>query len=187
MPLSKKVMKLVIFTALLVVLLRTLSTTLELKRLDGLYYTTQSFYSQPDDTVEVVFLGTSVMFGGIIPTELYENYGICSFNLGSSVQPILASYYWLLESEKYHSDTLSTVVLDVSSLRGNNVEDRYKMAFSEMKYSEHKLLAIHDITDTLNDFLNFSVPLFSFHTRWKELVITDINLNINDNRTFTSR
>ncbi|MCD8220930.1 MAG: hypothetical protein LUD07_01830 [Clostridiales bacterium] len=57
------------------------------------YSTFQGFYKESENTIETVFLGPSSIVSAIIPAELYEDYGICSYNLGSEMQPMLASYY----------------------------------------------------------------------------------------------
>lgn len=47
-----------------------------------------------------IFLGASITINGITPTELYRDYGICAYNLGTEQQPVMASYYWMLEAER---------------------------------------------------------------------------------------
>ena len=74
------------------------------------YDTVHGFYEEPENTIETVFLGASIVINGITPTELYEDYGICAYNLATEQQPVLASYYWLEEAERLHGDTLKTVV-----------------------------------------------------------------------------
>lgn len=137
------------------------------------YDTIHGFYEQPENTVETVFVGASIVINGITPMELYEDYGICSWNLATEQQPMLASYYWLAEAYRYHPDSLKTVVLDTSMLRSIPEESFYQKALMEMRFSENKLQAIKDCTDTLDDFLAYVFPLISYHTRWKELDAED--------------
>ena len=77
---------------------------------------------------------------------------------------MLASYYWLAEAYQYHSDTLKTVVLDVSMLRSIPDEAYYQKALMEMRFSGNKLEAIKACTDTLDDFLAYLFPIVSYHT-----------------------
>lgn len=76
------------------------------------YNTTHAFYEEPENTIETIFLGASITVNGIIPMELYEEEGICAYNLGTELQPMLASYYWLEEAYRLHSMTLKTVIVD---------------------------------------------------------------------------
>ena len=66
------------------------------------YDTMHGFYEEPENTIETIFLGASIVVNGITPMELYENYGICAYNLATEQQPMLASYYWLEEAERLH-------------------------------------------------------------------------------------
>ena len=70
------------------------------------YNTLHGFYEEPENTIETVFLGSSVMINGISPMVLYEDYGMCSYNLRTEQQPMLISYYWLEEAYKHHSQTM---------------------------------------------------------------------------------
>ena len=46
----------------------------------------------------------------------------------------------------------------------------------EMRFSENKLEAIKACTDTFDEFLAYVFPIFSYHTRWKELNSTDFQI-----------
>ena len=140
------------------------------------YDTIHGFYEQPENTVETVILGASVAVNGFTPMELYENYGICAWNMATEQQPVLASYYWLEEAYRYHPETLKTVVMDVSMLRSIPQESFYQKAIMEMRFSENKLEAIKACTDTFDEFLAYVFPIFSYHTRWKELNSTDFQI-----------
>ncbi|MBQ2202272.1 MAG: hypothetical protein II412_06840, partial [Clostridia bacterium] len=74
----------------------------------------KGFYREPNDRLQVVFVGTSQSLNGIAPMELYRRYGICAYNLSSEQQPLLASYFWIKETERLHGKTLKTVVVDLS-------------------------------------------------------------------------
>ncbi len=131
------------------------------------------FYEQPTDSVETIFLGTSVVFRSLIPTQLYQEYGICSYNLATATQPMPASYYWLIEAHAYHPQSLETVVLDVSALRFEAKQSFYELAFQTMKFSTNKLQAVYDTATTLDDFLGSFLPAYAYHDRWTELTGAD--------------
>lgn len=81
--------------------------------LDSPENTLRAFYDQPDDTDEVLFLGTSHSALGISPMQIYEETGIISYNLSTSVQSLALSYHVL--NEALVSQHPKLVVLDVSS------------------------------------------------------------------------
>ena len=131
------------------------------------------FYEEPGNTIETIFLGASIVVNGITPMELYENYGICAYNLATEQQPMLASYYWLEEAERLHGDTLKTVVLDMSMLRRTPTTAFYQKALDGMHFSSVKIRAVADYTSDFNEMLSYLCPLFSYHGRWDSLSNTD--------------
>ena len=40
------------------------------------YYTTKGFYEEPENTIETLFLGASVMQSSVSPMQMYDEYGI---------------------------------------------------------------------------------------------------------------
>ena len=59
------------------------------------------FYSIPENSIDVVFVGSSHSFCCFSPVELYDRYGISSYNFSSSNQSMLASYLWAKEAYDY--------------------------------------------------------------------------------------
>ncbi len=151
---------------------------------------TACFYDEPKNTVETLFLGTSVMMQGVAPTELYEDYGICAYNLAQSNQPAMVSYYWLQEAYRLHPETLDTVVFEVTSLIRKDREDSwYQRDLSAMRFSPVKLRAArqfgmknsnrNDMSFTeyveteVNGAAQILLPVITFHDRWQELSAQD--------------
>lgn len=139
------------------------------------YDRTNGFYKEPHNTIETVFLGSSVVVNGITPIELYEDYGICAYNLSTESQPVLSSYYWLKEAYRLHPDTLSTVVMDASMLRWTPEVVCYQRALDNMAMSGYKVEAVHAYTNEKNEFFNYLFPLNEYHERWTELVSNDFD------------
>lgn len=130
------------------------------------YDTLHGFYKEPKNTVETIFLGASITANGFIPAELYRDYGICAYNLGTEQQPMLGSYYWTKEAYRLHGKTLKTVILDTSMLRRSPIEAFYRKAIDAMHLSENKIEAVRDYTESLNDEISYLFPMFSYHSRW---------------------
>lgn len=140
------------------------------------YHTTKGFYVEPDNTIETVFLGASIVLSSVTPMEMYNDYGICTYNMAGEQQPMLGSYYWLEEVHRHHSDTLKTVVLDASGLRSASKQSYYHKSLDNMKLSDIKLRAVYDYCDgNLKDMLSFMVPILSYHGRWSSLEESDFD------------
>ncbi len=138
------------------------------------YYTTKGFYEEPENTIETLFLGASVMQSSVSPMQMYDEHGINSYNLGTEQQPMLGSYYWLRETYDYHPETLKTVVLDASSLRSTSKKSFYHKCFDNMKLSKNKIQGVYEYcNESIMDTVSFLVPLISYHNRWETLEESD--------------
>lgn len=141
------------------------------------YNTVYGFYEEPENTIETIFLGASIVDCGIIPMELYENYGICAYNFGGENQPMLVSYYWLEEPYRLHSETLDTVVIDASSLRYDTDDSYYDVYYRKgldgMKPSFVKLHALRAYAADFKSFIACLIPVISYHDRWESIDSTD--------------
>lgn len=142
--------------------------------------TYQGFYQMERDSVDVLFLGSSCAAAGLNPQELYDSYGIRSYNLGCEGQSLLTSYYWLEEALRFQSP--KAVVLEVFFVflynrdePLNTAESCTRKAFDYMRWSPVKWEAVHDICsyDGKQTLSSYYFPNIRYHTRWKELEEND--------------
>lgn len=139
------------------------------------------FFSEKQNTIDVIFLGSSHMYRSIYPLDIWHEYGITSWNLGSSEQPIAASYHLAkIAIEEQHPKVI--------------VMEMY-MSFIDSKY--YNYARIHQITDNLplslsklemiddlipkEDQLEFYFPISIYHSRWPQLSKKDFK-KISSNR-----
>ncbi len=169
----KRIIKVVVFAAVAIVLLVVVNFIAQPVWRTQDYNSTHAIYDEPDNTIETLFVGASHIRCGISPMQLYEDYGICSYDLSTDNQPVLASYFWLEEIYRLHSDTLDTVVFDVSTLRDKLYTSYTHIAVDPMEFSMVKLRAVRAYSDDFTDFLNNLFPVLSYHERWKELTEED--------------
>ena len=138
------------------------------------YHTYRSFYEEPRNTIETVFVGASMTLFGFSPTEMYGQNGICAYNLASTSQPMMMSYFWVKEANRLHGETLDTVVLDVSMLRRTPKEEDLRKALDGMdKASPVKKEAIEALSDTTFDYISYQFPIIGYHDRWASIDYTD--------------
>lgn len=72
-----------------------------------------NFYMQPENTVDVLFVGTSQTYGGVNHSILWDDYGIASYSLATAEQAYWTAYYYICEALKAQSPKL--IVLDAKS------------------------------------------------------------------------
>lgn len=142
--------------------------------------TIDGFYKMDKNTVDVIYLGSSVCVNEFSPQEIYNKYGIRSFNLGSEQQDIMASYFWLCEALRFQKPQV--VVLDTKFLFAERhspdmPEGLLRKCMDPMKWSYVKRNAINEICTLYPDQskLSYYLTNFRFHTRWKESTKQDIN------------
>lgn len=71
----------------------------------------ENYYKEKPETIDVICLGSSHTFCNINPKTLWEEFGIASYDLASSLQPFWNSFFYLKEALLYQKPKL--VILDV--------------------------------------------------------------------------
>lgn len=173
------VLKAAVFFCLLTVVVyginRTLTPKYRYSSTNPLTETYRGFYRMEPDTVDIVFLGSSQAASGFNPQDLYNGFGLKSYNLGSNHQSLWASYYWLKEALEYQN--LRVAVLDCYELFRDCRKDEggTRLAFDDMRWGKVKREAVETVC-RLNGELSAESYLFTnirFHTRWTGLNETD--------------
>ena len=177
---AKIILKCIIFVLLLLFALGKINTVLLIKGREGTYYNSYSqaeaFYSLEKNSTDVLLIGSSHSFHNLSPQELYDNYEIRSFNLGSPGQSMIDSYFWLKEALRYQHP--KAVVLETYYVFGDYLnEQAHRKAINFMRWSPIKIEAINSICNVNPNIskLSFYLPNIRFHDRWKELTMDDFN------------
>lgn len=137
------------------------------KSIEGMY--------QESENIDVLAVGTSHMMNTFIPLELYENYGIISYNVASYNQPIYMSYYLLKEAIK--TNKIKVCVYDIGSLLSRQ-QQGCGVVMDSAHFSCDKVKMSLDIAEE-NEEISFWEIVSSMarqHGRWKELNRTDFKV-----------
>ncbi len=142
-----------------------------------------SFYEEPENSMDVLFLGSSFGACAFSPTVLEEEFGIRSHNLCCEQQSIFTSYYWLQEALRFQSpkvvimDPMLLFLWDEESPL-NSSEPFTRAAFDAMHWSSIKKTAIDDLCerDQTHEQASYYFPLRRYHERWRELDTSDFDL-----------
>lgn len=132
-------------------------------------------YLQPEDSIDVVFLGASTVFFGASPVELYQDHGIAAYNMGSGNQSYITSYFYLKEVLS-RNPNLQLVVLDARPLTKVTSVTHQEVDITKMPFSLNKIQHIWE-TARANDDVNFFaelIPLLRYHSRWDSLEEEDL-------------
>lgn len=150
-----------------------------LRRGDGkLKY--QAFFEEKMD-YDVFFLGTSHMMDAVYPIELWRDYGITSYNLGNTAEPMDNTYWTLRLASAYHMPKVA--VIDVAYLDRIQTTQMHTYQFAhgfldEIPLSLDKIRAVWSIFPE-GKRAEFVFPLALYHTRWEELFDGPVQANTN--------
>ncbi len=132
-----------------------------------------SFRSEPQNTVEVLFLGPSTAADGFSPVELWEEQGICSYNLATAAQPLFGSYNLVREAYLRHPETLRTVVVDCSRERYKSSESYERIDLDEVSLPAKLEPVLEWQYNPKDDKMVYLSSLYGYHNRWSELGTED--------------
>ena len=164
----------VLFVLLLALTIYVLTAILEYNSPHGINQA-EGIYCQPEDTIDVVMLGTSHVHCDINTALLWEQYQIAAYDYSGAEQPLWMTYYYLKELYKTQSPQL--IVLDLYAPARFKEDYQYDWIDENiwgMKFSPNKLEML--LTSTQGSRLFDYFPAFmSYHYRYKELKAEDFN------------
>ena len=128
-------------------------------------------FFQQDGSYDVLFMGSSHAVMAELPMELWDEYGLTSYNLANYGQTLPMDYWMLKNALNVHIPKL--VVMDVYQLVLNHkFYEGHLMSvlnsFAMIPWSRDKVDAINDILpESLR--LNAYWPFAAFHSRWQDI------------------
>ena len=135
----------------------------------------REFYEEPQDSLDVLFMGDSSIYRGISPMQLWKEYGYAGYDFSSPAQKKWDEYYCLKEAIQYQSPKL--VVINAENLFDSSpMKNEYQRhLYDNMKFGKNKIDAIRDPQQKISTLrqLSFVIPLLRFHDRWKKLTDVD--------------
>ncbi len=107
--------KAIVIIATAIVIVAGLSRILVLKSEDGINQF-DALYKQPEDSIDVLFLGSSKVYCDIATGVLWDNYGIAGFDLGGAEAPAWVSYYQLKEALRTQRPKIVCYEVSISAM-----------------------------------------------------------------------
>lgn len=129
---------------------------------------TKQLYSTEDDLMDVVFLGSSHCYCGISPDVLWGNYGISAFNMTTSGQDKISTYYLLKETLKTQSPDVVCVELWGLTFDEHGVQGNVYRNMLAMELSQNAVDLVKAYVDE-EEWKNYLLRWPIIHTRYKEL------------------
>lgn len=147
----------------------------------------EPFYQQ-EENFDVLFIGQSHVLNGIFPMELWNEYGIVSYNMAGHGNR-LATTYWVMKNALDYTQP-KLIVVDCGMLAQEDktgLAEQVHLSLDHFPLSKNKIAAIEDLfpeDDTKWDFLwKFS----TYHNRWNTLTAEDYEPTLNIEKGAESR
>lgn len=165
----KNTAKIFVFCALFLFLLNRIYDIFSWKDTAGNYTSSMEvFYDLDDNMVDVLFLGSSHCYCSVIPAQLWEDYGMASFNMAISGQDLAGSYYNLKEALKTQDLKVVCVDLYGCTFHGYLIEGNLYRNTLSRKLTPTYFEAVNSMVETDNKS-DFYLRWPIIHTRYKEL------------------
>lgn len=168
----RKSIRIIGFLVVICITLMGVNRIFKLKYMDGIY-SMEAFYKLPEDSVDVLVLGSSHAFENINPAVMWEQKGVAAYDLCGSAQPIWNTYYYLKEALKYQSPKL--IIMDAYGVTmaedyaedSKIVKNTYGMKWSVDKWNALKVSIPPERWD------DFFPEFKQYHTRYNSIQKSD--------------
>ena len=140
------------------------------KYLDSIYKM-RAFYKLPENSVDILALGSSHTYQGINTATLWNEYGAAAFDLCGAAQPVANTYYYFKEALKTQNPKV--VLFDMYSMcvnsdypdEGTGIKNTYGMRFSRDK--------LDAVDVTFEEPKQYYYSILQYHTRYGDLTEED--------------
>ncbi len=165
-----KVVKAVSFLTLLAIALTVVNNIVMYKTPYGITQY-KGFYEQEENSVDLLFVGTSHVYSDIDPAYVYDETGILSYDLATGGASISASYYSIEQALEYQRPTV--IAVELFGIVQNGLSQRelvdatYEIRNPRIKYA----LLKENIGD--NSILEFYMAFPWYHSLYNDVTKND--------------
>ena len=168
----KKLLKVLLFAALAVLMLRGIQTVFYAAD-DRPFHSIAGFYQEPENSLDAVFIGGSNTYEFFQPPFAWEDHGIAVYTLTSPGMPVQGLKYLLKEAHKKQPDAL--LIVNLNEIKYDKFSSAvFHFLVDFIPFSENKVALIRELAPLVGvesfwDQLEFYLPIIRFHSRWPEL------------------
>jgi hypothetical protein len=146
-------------------------------------YVADNFYELKENTVDVLFLGSSQVIYGVSPVEMYDYAGISAYTIGGSLASLMSNYYWLQEARKTQNPSI--VMLDTSCLFEKISYNHERKKVETMHYSLNRAKYILSLAPYSEDPVeSFFFPIIKYHSNWESLTEENFGVGMNSSLSY---
>ena len=128
--------------------------------------TWESYLQEPENSIDVLFFGSSLTYCNIVPAVIYEETGVTTYLMAGSEQTLPLSYSYIREACRTQSPKL--VALEITGMFYPRYCNFTKVNVTYMPWSANRVQAIFTGAEPeLRAGLLF--PILDYHSRWREI------------------
>lgn len=174
MSLAKELIGIFCLLLALLIFCHFAGNVLTTKRLD--YGATWGMYlKEPENTVDVLFYGSSLAYCDIAPPVMYDETGVAAYVMAGPEQSFSITYRYLMESCKTQSPQVVFVEATRMAESANNRSLKVNLTY--MPWGENRLIPTFEEAGE-NERPGLLFPLYAYHDRWDNLTADDWRLGI---------
>lgn len=134
------------------------------------------FYAEPDNTIDVVMIGSSPVYPYYAAPQMWGEYGITAYPISSNLQRPVAAVYMVEEVRKTQSPSLYVFEMRMYTARDTDLTNN--MAYTRgvtdnMKYSWNRVKTINAMVDDVSERHTYYFDIFKYHSNWKTIVLPE--------------
>ena len=176
---SKNIIKIIIFIIILFSILYFVIKILWMELYSMAYY----LYDEPQDSIDIVYVGASNVFDHFNSVLAYNEYGYTVGLLSTQSQPFFLIKNCIIESKKYQNPDL--YIIDIAKV-ADNIDDitgeKIRKTTDCMKFSKNRIDAINEALShkkniDKKEYINYYFSFLMYHNRWKDMSMRDFKWN----------
>ncbi len=168
----KKLLLSIVFISVFIIIYFSVEKIINNKML---LYNFKEFYSQTNN-IDILFIGTSKVHYTLSPMEIWNKYGVTSYNRGTASQYYKLTYFLLDEAFRYSKPKLVVVdIYGLLDLQNFNPVNRTNIVVNNLDNKINTYKAFHEVSEinSIKEILDNMNIYGLFHQRWKDLNMYD--------------
>lgn len=134
------------------------------------------FLQEQEDSIDVLFIGSSLTYCNIIPAVIWEETGLTAWDVTGPELTVPGAYHYLVEALKTQSP--SVVFIEISGALYSRYTGFTKTVIGQMPWGLNRLEMTLREGEPENQF-GLLVPMYFYHSRWSELGEDDWKVFLN--------
>ena len=164
----KKYQEILALTASILVIVLVLGafTALVTPKRHGYGSTWGHYLAEEPDSIDVLFVGSSLTYCNVIPALFWEKTGLTAYDVTGPALTVPGEYYFLREALKTQSP--SVVFIEITAALYQRYTGHTDTMLGYIPWGENRLLAVLNEAEP-EKIGGLLFPMLTYHSRWSEL------------------